>query len=80
MSHPQPIPADTVSLAQQLLELVKFVAAPDQHGVEESQKRADVDLLVGNAKTQIQNICNRLLVKTMGPLGYTLLLAGTRYY
>ena len=73
MSSP-PIPADTVTLAQQLLELVKSIAPPDAHGVE---KHADADpLLAWNANIQIQNICDRLLAKTMGPLEYTVLLAG----
>lgn len=55
-----------VAIAEQLLELVKSISEPQ------------VDpLKVYNTKIDIQNACDSLLIKLLGPLEYTVLVAGT---
>jgi hypothetical protein len=54
-----------VAIAEQLLELVKSISEPQ------------VDpLKVYNTKIEIQNACDSLLIKLLGPLEYTVLVAG----
>lgn len=65
--------SDAVALAEHLLELVKSVAqAPGttSNGTDEQ------NLTTWNTKIQIQNVCDQLLLKTMGPAECTVLLAG----
>jgi hypothetical protein len=72
---PTAIPASAIPLTEQLLGLVKSIA--ESH--PGNAKGLEVDpLLVWNTKIKIQKLCDRLLVKTMGPLEYTVLLAGER--
>jgi hypothetical protein len=78
MSCSTTIPAGAIPLAEQLLELVKSIAEP--HPGSANENGCDVDpLLAWNTKIKIQNICDKLLAKTMGPLEYTVLLAGKQH-
>lgn len=56
---------DSVAIAEKLLELVKSTSAPDTD-----------PLTVWNTRTKIQNTCDLLLANVMGPLEYTILIAG----
>jgi len=57
---------DPVAIAEQLLQLVKSI----------SESQAD-SLKVWNTKIEIQNACDSLLAKVLGPLEHTVLVAGT---
>jgi hypothetical protein len=57
---------DPVAIAEQLLQLVKTI----------SESPAD-SLKVWNTKIEIQNACDSLLAKVLGPLEHTVLVAGT---
>ena len=57
---------DSVVIAEQLLQLVKSISGP----------KVD-SFTVWNTKIEIQNVCDSLLAKTLGPLEQTVLIAGT---
>jgi hypothetical protein len=60
--------SDVVALAKQLLQLVKSIA------VDNTGSDPDVDpFVVYNTKIKIQDVSDRLLAKTMGPLEYAVL-------
>lgn len=62
--------SDSVTLAEQLLQLVKSIAVDDAAAGTES----DVDpYTVYNTKIKIQDVSDRLLAKTLGSLEYTVL-------
>ena len=57
---------DPVTIAEHLLGLVQSIAKPS------------VDpLVVWNTKIEIQNVCDTLLARILGPLEQTILMAGT---
>jgi len=55
----------SVTIAEQLLELVKSISKPD----------AD-PLMVWNTKVKIQNVCDSLLANVLGPLEHAIVMAG----
>jgi hypothetical protein len=56
----------SVIIAEQLLELVKSISKPS------------IDPIIAwNTKIEIQNACDSLLVKILGPLEHTAIVAGT---
>jgi hypothetical protein len=57
---------DPVAIAEQLLKLVKSISEPNVDSLK-----------VWNTKVEIQDVCDKLLAKTLGPLEHTVLLAGT---
>lgn len=57
---------DPVAIAERLLKLVQSISEPN------------VDpLAVWNTKIEIQNVCDLLSARILGPLEYTVLIAGT---
>jgi hypothetical protein len=57
---------DPVAVAEKLVKLVKSIS------------EAQVDSLkIWNTKVEIQNACDSLLAKVLGPLEHTVLIAGT---
>jgi hypothetical protein len=57
---------DPVAIAEQLLKLVKSISEPQVDSLK-----------VWNTKIEIQNACDSLVAKVLGPLEHTILVAGT---
>lgn len=69
-------PADAVKTAQQLLELVTSIAALPAPGILGQNKLVEDSLAAWHGRAQVQTLCDRLLMQTMGVLEYTVVLSG----
>lgn len=70
---------DAVTIAEELLRLVRSIAEPTP-GPEGPSRHIKMDpWKVWSTKQEIQRTCDQLLVKTMGPMEFTTLLAGGYY-
>jgi hypothetical protein len=74
MSSPSSV-SSAIQHAEHLLRLVKSLADPVATATGAAGPDSD-SLARWNAKTEIQRVCDRLLESTMGPLQYTVVLAG----
>jgi hypothetical protein len=59
-------PQDAGAIAEELVKLVKSISEPQGDSLK-----------VWNTKIEIQNVCDSLLAKVLGPLEHTVLVAGT---
>ena len=66
---------DPVTLAQQLLDLVKSIYEPAPGGPKVER---DGSFDEWNARIKIQTVCDQLLAQVMGPSEYAILVAGAQ--